>query len=89
MEADIKKVVRGYCPENLDKDYDLISNNPYFLMKETFSVGSGQGIFYDLCKKLSHKMSEWLRESTEETIRSGKKVNVFLNYQVTDKVKLI
>jgi hypothetical protein len=89
VEVDIKKVIRGYCPDNLEKDYDLISNNPYFLMKETFTEISANGVFLDLCKKLSHKMSGWLRESTEETIRSGKKVNVFLNYQVTDKVKLI
>lgn len=89
VEVDVKKCIRGYCPDNLDKEYDLISNNPYFLMKETFSEGVGQGIYHQMCKKLSHKMSGWLRESTEETIRSGKKVNVFLNYQVTDKVKLI
>ena len=58
-------------------------------MKETFSTSDSNGIFYEMCKKLSHKMSGWLRESTEECIRSGKKVNIFLNYQVTDKVKLI
>jgi hypothetical protein len=58
-------------------------------MKETFSEGTGAGIFNEMCKKLSHKMTEWLRESTDETIRAGKKVNVYLNYQVTDKVKLI
>lgn len=84
----MKKVIRGYIPENLDKEYDIISNNPYFLMKETFSKDES-GIFHSMCKKLSHQMSNWLRESTEETIRSGKKVNVFLNYQVMDKVKLI
>ena len=56
------------------------------MMKETFR---NDGIFYEMCKKLSHKMSVWLRESTDECARSGKKVNVFLNYQVMDKVKLI
>jgi hypothetical protein len=86
VELDLKKVIRGYVPDNLDKEYDIISNNPYFLMKETFAP---DGIFYNMCKKLSHHMSNWLRESTEETMRSGKKVNVFLNYQVMDKVKLI
>ena len=47
----------GSIPENLDKDYDIISNNPYFLMKETFSDNTSGGIFHEMCKKLSHKMS--------------------------------
>ena len=36
MEIDLKSVIRGFVPENLECDYDLIQNNPYFLMKETF-----------------------------------------------------
>ena len=36
IESDLKKVIRGYVPENLERDYDLIQNNPYFIMKETF-----------------------------------------------------
>ena len=53
VEADLKKTVRGFVPENLDRDYDIISNNPYFAMKETFSEGTGAGIFNEMCKKLS------------------------------------
>ena len=82
IESDLKRVIRGYIPEGLDKDYDIIQNNPYFLMKETFTVGDSEkrGIFHEMTKKLSHKMSVWLRESTDECIRSGRKVNIFLNY---------
>jgi hypothetical protein len=33
-----------------------------------------------MCRKLSRLMSYWLRESNEEAIKAGRKVNVFLNY---------
>lgn len=38
IEADLKRCIRGYVPDNLDKEYDIIQNNPYFLMKETFTT---------------------------------------------------
>jgi hypothetical protein len=68
VDVDLKRAIRGFVPDNLEKDYDLISNNPYFLMKETFTDNTGAGIFHEMCKKLSHQMSGWLRESIEETI---------------------
>ena len=58
-------------------------------MKETFDQNMNEGVFHKICSDLSHKVSEWLRQSADEAIKSGRKVNVFLNYQVTEKVKLI
>jgi hypothetical protein len=79
--------------ENLEREHDLISNNAYFGLREVPFVEEGSGkidsVLASIAKKLSRLISTWIRECTDEHISQGKRVNVFLNYQVTDKVNLI
>lgn len=68
----------------MEKDYDLITNNPYSFLKFTF-----EGELATVCQKISKKISNTIKGEYEEHIKSGKKVNPNLGYLITDKFKLI
>jgi hypothetical protein len=84
VESDLKKVIRGNINNNIELDYDLIDNNPFYTLKNNF-----EGELKDICRRLSTKMSNWVRLFSEEHIKTGKKVNPYLNFQVSEKVNLI
>lgn len=36
FELELKKIIRGNIPSDMEKEYDLITNNPYSFLKFTF-----------------------------------------------------
>lgn len=61
--------------------------NPWHSLK--VSTQHVDSPFKPLLRKLSRSTSEWVRLASEQHMATGKKVNVFLNFAVTDKVKLV
>lgn len=52
FEGELKKIIRGNIADKQNMDYDLITNNPFHFMKESF-----QGDLAKVCVKISAKTS--------------------------------
>lgn len=85
MEDELRKHFKGQFASVIPSDYDCISNNPF----HSFKVASQESTFHQTCLLLSQRTSAWVRTASEQAIAQGKKVNPFMNYQVSEKVKLI
>jgi len=85
VEDELRKTYKGQFASVCPTLYDCISNNPFHV----FKVADSESTFHNTCSQLSNKTSQWVRIAAENAFAQGKKVNPFMNYQVTDKVKLI
>jgi hypothetical protein len=53
--------------------HDNISNNPFWHLKYSAN-------FPDISAKLSALVTKWVRDQSEQSLQSGKKVNFHLNF---------
>ena len=72
LETEIKKVVRGNIGSEYEQDFDLIHVNSFHQPKCSF-----EGIFKEPARVLSHKISQMIRNVSDENIKGGKKILFF------------
>lgn len=85
FEDSCKKIIRGNVNTGIvEKDYHLIMNNSYHLLKS-----SSEGDFKSVTEKVCSKVSKFLKDMYEEHVKTGKKINPHLAFLISDKYKLI
>jgi hypothetical protein len=70
VEDELTKLHKGQFDQNkLNPDFDLISNNPFW------QIGKTGEVFNIITAKLGKLITKWVKEATEVSLNSGKKVN--------------
>ena len=83
VEDELKRVIKGTFEPTMPTLYHNISNNPFWLLKQTSEQMRGPAC------QVSELVTKWVRIAAEQSLNSGKKVNPILNFQVNDKVRMV
>ena len=74
VEDELKKVIKGNFEPTMPKLYHNISNNPFWMLKQTSEQMRMPA------REVSELVTRWVRQASELILNSGKKVNPTFNY---------